>query len=95
MSRHHTQFLRSIYHDPPPHNLHWRDVESFLRHVGAEIEPLSGARFRVTKDHQEYVLHRPHHNNTLDAHSVVHLRQFLGRVGVTPAAFEAKESGTE
>lgn len=92
MSRHHTQLLRSIYHDPPSHNLHWRDVESFLRHVGAELEPLSGARYRVTLNHMEAIVHKPHHSNVLDASSIVHIRQFLGRAGVTPAAFEAKGS---
>lgn len=90
MSRHHSQLLRTVFHDPPSGNVHWRDIEGLLRHVGAEMEPLSGARFRVLLNKMEYVIHRPHHSNTLDAHALVHLRQFLARAGVTPSAYDTK-----
>lgn len=42
--------------------IRWRDVESLLHQVGAEVQPLSGVRFRVTKDHVESILSRPHHH---------------------------------
>jgi hypothetical protein len=87
MSRHHATLIRTIFHDPPPHNLHWRDIESLLRHVGASVESISGARVRVKLNRMEEVLHRPH-GNELDRQSVLHLRAFLGRAGVTPAAYE-------
>ena len=90
MSRHHVNLIRSIFHDPPSANLHWRDVESLLRHVGASMEPLSGARIRVTLNRMEEVLHRPHHGNTLEPKSLLHLRAFLARSGVTPSAYEAE-----
>lgn len=69
MSRHHVQLLRTIFNDPPSANLHWREIESFLRHVGAAMEPLSGARWRVT----------------LGRESLLQLRAFLARSGVGPA----------
>jgi hypothetical protein len=87
MSRHHTNLIRALFHDPPPHNVHWRDVESFLAHVGASIEPASGARLRVTLNGMEDVLRRPH-GNEMDRQSVLHVRAFLGRAGVTPSAYE-------
>ena len=95
MSRHHVNLIRSIFHDPPSANLHWRDVESLLRHVGATLEPLSGARIRVTLNRMEEVLHRPHHSNVLEPKSLLHLRAFLARAGVTPSQYEAagKEPG--
>jgi hypothetical protein len=93
MSRHHANLIRSIFHDPPSGNVHWRDVESLLRHVGAALEPLSGARIRIKLDRMEGVLHRPHHSNVLDASSLLHLRGLLARGGVTPSQYEAK--GTE
>jgi hypothetical protein len=37
VSRHHVQLLRTIFNDPPNANLHWREIESFLRRVGALI----------------------------------------------------------
>jgi hypothetical protein len=87
MSRHHTQLIRAIFHDPPPHNLHWRDLESLLKHVGASVEPIAGARVRVTLNRTEDVLHRPH-GSEVDRQSVLHVRAFLGRAGVTPASYE-------
>ena len=88
MSRHHANLIRTIFHDPPSGNVHWRDVESLLKHVGASLEPISGARVRVTLNHREAVLHRPHHSNTLDATSLGHVREFLARAGVTPSQYE-------
>jgi hypothetical protein len=91
MSRHHATLLRTIFTDPPGHNIHWREVESLLRHVGATLEPLSGARVRVTIGRMEDIVHRPHHASTLGATAVLHLRAFLARSGVTPSQYEAKE----
>ncbi|HMR70432.1 MAG TPA: type II toxin-antitoxin system HicA family toxin [Rubrivivax sp.] len=91
MSSHHAKLLRMIFHDPPSHNIHFREVESLLRHIGAEVESLSGARIKVTKDRVEAILHRPHHhNNELDKQGLIHLREFLARAGVTPSSYEAK-----
>jgi hypothetical protein len=87
MSRHHTNLIRAIFRDPPPHNLHWRDIEMLLRHVGASVEPITGARVRVVLNRMEEVLHRPH-GDEMDRQSVLHVRAFLGRAGVTPARFE-------
>ena len=91
MSRHHVQMLRAIFHDPPSGNIHWREIESLLRHVGVEIEPLSGARIRVTHGRMIDVLHRPHHGNTADAHSIQHVRTFLARCNITPSAYENRD----
>jgi hypothetical protein len=91
MSRRHANLLRTIFHDPPSGNLHWREVESLLKHVGAELEPVSGARVRVKLNRMEDVLHRPHHSNVLDISAIKHLREFLARAGVTPSAYEASD----
>lgn len=88
MSRRHVNLLRTIFHDPPSGNIHWREVESLLGHVGATLESLSGARIRVRIGRTEGVLHRPHHSNVLDSSSILHLRQILARGGVTPSLYE-------
>ena len=90
MSRRAANLLRSIFHDPPSENVHWRDVESLLEHVGASVEPISGARVRVKLNRMEGVLHRPHHSNVLDASALMHLREFLARAGVTPSLYEGQ-----
>lgn len=92
MSRHVANLLRTIYHDPPSANIHWRDVESLLKHVGATLEPLSGARFRIKLNRMEDILHRPHHSNVLDVRGLTHLRGFLARAGVTPSSYEGSSS---
>jgi len=96
MSHKHANLLREIFHDPINTNIHWREIESLLKHLGADTESLSGARIRVKLGHAEGILHRPHHGgNTLDRSSVQHLRELLARGGATPAQYEAahKEEG--
>ena len=90
MSRRAANLLRSIFQDPPSGNVHWRDVESLLKHVGASVEPISGARVRVKLNRMEGVLRRPHHSNVLDASALMHVREFLARAGVTPSLYEGK-----
>lgn len=91
MSHRTTNLLRTIFHDPPSGNVHWREVESLLKHVGASLEPISGARVRVKLNRMEAVLHRPHHSNVLDVSALMHVREILARGGVTPALYEGKE----
>ncbi len=90
MSRHHANLIRSLFHDSPSANVHWSEVESLLKHVGAAWEPISGARVRVKLNRMQDVLHRPHHRNALDASALLHLRGFLARAGVTPSLYEIK-----
>ena len=47
VSHKHDNLLRAIFHDPISANIHWREIESLLNHLGAQIEPLPGARLRV------------------------------------------------
>jgi hypothetical protein len=42
---------------------------------------------RVTLNRMEDVLHRSH-GDEVDRQSMLHVRAFLGRAGVTPAAYE-------
>lgn len=90
MSHKHEQLVRAIFGEPPSNNIHWRDVESLLNHVGAETENIPGSRLRVKINRMEGILHRPHHSNTLDRQGIKHLREFLARAGVTPAALEGR-----
>ena len=89
MSHKHESLLRTIFHDPISGNIHWREVESLLHHVGADIESLSGVRIRVKLNGAEGILHRPHHGNTLDRSAVRHLREYLAHAKMTPSQYEA------
>ena len=88
MSHKHANLIRAIFHDPISANIHWREVESLLHHVGAAVEPLSGARIRVKLNGAEGILHRPHHGNTLDRSAVRHLREYLAHARMTPSQYE-------
>ena len=91
MSHKQGQLLRAIFHDPISGNIHWREVESLLHHLGAAIEPLSGARLRVKLNGVEGILHRPHHGNTLDKSAVRHLREYLAHARATPSQYETNQ----
>lgn len=91
MSHKHENLIRTIFHDPISGNIQWREVESLLKHLGVEMDQLSGARIRAKLGRAETILHRPHHSNTLDRHAVQHLREFLARGGATPSQYESRE----
>ena len=61
MSHKHAHLMRSIFQDPPSANIHWREIESLLHHLGAEVEPSHGARFKITLNKVEAFLHQDRH----------------------------------
>ncbi len=89
VSHKHENLLRAIFHDPISGNIHWREIESLLHHLGAAIEPLSGARMRVKLHGHEGILHRPHHGNTLGRQDIQHLREYLSHARATPSQYDA------
>jgi len=93
MSHKHENLIRAIFHDPVSGNIQWREIESLLHHLGADIEPLSGARIRVNLNGAEGILHRPHGGNTLGRQDIAHLREYLAHARVTPSLYEAGSKG--
>lgn len=91
MSHKHTALIRAIFQDPVSANIHWREVESLLHHLGAEVEPAHGARFRVVLNRVEGFLHHPHNSNVCSKQDIKHLREYLGHAGVTPSLYEAQK----
>lgn len=92
MSHKHLNLLRAIFQEPISSNIHWREVESLLHHVGASVEPTRGARFRLVLNRAEGFLHHPHHSNVCDRQTIKLLREFLARAGVSPSIYDAGES---
>ena len=91
MSHKHAHLMRSIFQDPPSANIHWREVESLLVHLGASIESAHGARFRIVLNRFEFFLHHPHNNATCPRQEIKQLREFLARAGVTLSAYEGSQ----
>lgn len=88
MSHKQRAVLESIFREPSPGNLQWREVESLLEHLGASVEASHGARFRVVLNGREFFLHHPHHSNEFSRQAVKDLREFLAAAGVTPSLYE-------
>jgi hypothetical protein len=91
MSHKHAVLLRSIFHDPISANIHWREVESLLTHLGATIESGHGARFHIKLNRAEVYLHHPHHSNVCDRQLIKQLREFLAHAGVSVSVYEAND----
>jgi hypothetical protein len=86
MSHKHEKLLHGLFQEHAG-NIHWREVESLLGHLGATLENLSGTRVRVLLNGVEGTLHRPHHGQTLGRADVLHLREYLARARVTPSLY--------
>lgn len=84
MSHKHARVLEAIFHDPVSGNIHMREVESLLHHLGATIESGHGARARVVLNGVEGTLHRPHHSGVCEKHDIRHLREYLASCGIGP-----------
>ena len=89
MSHKHLHLLQTIYHDPISANIHWREIESLLHHLGADVEPSHGARFKITLNKVEAFLHHPHNSNTCSKTDIKQLREVLTHAGITLAAYES------
>ena len=83
MSHKHHSLLRSIFEEPVSGNVHWREIEAMLTHLGAKVEPHHGASFRVTLNGVEGFLHRPHNSTTCTKQELRHVRDYLVSAGVT------------
>lgn len=89
MSQKQASLLRTIFQDKNAANIHWREVESLLNHLGANVEPAHGARFKVTLNGVTDFLHHPHHGSECTREHIKHLREFLGHAGVSLSSYEA------
>jgi hypothetical protein len=89
MSHKHAHLMRSIFQDPLPANIHWREIESLLHHLGAEVEPSHGARFKITLNKVEAFLHHPHNSSTCSKMDIKAIREMLSHAGVTLSSYEA------
>ncbi len=82
MSHKHESLLYAIFKGPVSGNVHWREIESLLIHLGAQLAPHHGANFRVELNGVEGFLHRPHNNNTCTKQELRHVCDYLASAGV-------------
>ncbi len=84
MKAKHAKTLSLIFYHPASGNVRWRDVESLLTALGAEIIEARGSRVRVFLFDEMKVFHRPHPSPDMDKGAAANLRKWLETNGVTP-----------
>lgn len=80
----HSKVLQSIFETPVNSNISWKDIESMLLGLGAEISEGRGSRVRIALGDTRAVFHRPHPEKEADKGAVVSMRRFLEAAGVRP-----------
>jgi hypothetical protein len=84
MSKKHEKVLAAIFSDHPSSNIHWKEIESLLEHLGASFREGRGAAQVVILNGVEFGLHRSPHNTTMSKSSLFQLRKFLESVNIKP-----------
>jgi hypothetical protein len=74
--------LESIFAIPTKSNIVWKDIESLLFALGAELSEGNGSRVRVVLNGIRAVFHRPHPRKESDRGAIVSMRKFLITAGV-------------
>jgi hypothetical protein len=82
MSKKHDKILQSLFSTQMSGNIHWKEIEALLIHLGAELVEGRGATVVVKLNDHEFTLHRPHHGATMSKNELHHVRNFLGAAGI-------------
>ena len=77
MKRRHQRILELIFSRPTSANIQWRDIESLLVELGAEISEREGSRIAVVLFAEVRVFHRPHPSPNTDKGAVSSIRKWF------------------
>lgn len=84
MKRKHHKTLELIYTHPVSANIKWRDIETLLISLGAELIEREGSRIEIFLFNEVRVYHRPHPRPDTDKGAVAAIRNWLKQNEVTP-----------
>ena len=76
--------LESIFTNPIPSNINWKDIESLFIALGASVSQGQGSRVRVKLNDVRAVFHEPHPQKETDKGAVKSVRDFLIEAGIEP-----------
>ena len=82
MSKKHKKVLSAIFSDHPSSNIHWKEIESLLKHLGAELREGTGSSVVVCINGEEFTLHRGQHNATMSKPALHELKKFLESLNI-------------
>ena len=74
--------LERIFRRPVPADIKWRDIETMLISLGAEVEERAGSRVIVKFKDARQVFHRPHPDPNTKKGAVIAVRKFLEGAGI-------------
>ena len=84
MNAKHRRTLQDIFARPERADIAWRDIESLLLALGAELSEGNGSRVRIALHGVRAVFHRPHPQKETDKGAVKSMRRFLQEAGIEP-----------
>jgi hypothetical protein len=84
MNRRHRKTLVAIYENPIRSDIMWREIESLLTALGADLSEGKGSRIRIALNGVRAVFHRPHPRPETDRGAVKAMRRFLSQAGIKP-----------
>ncbi|WP_299492935.1 type II toxin-antitoxin system HicA family toxin [Acaryochloris sp. IP29b_bin.137] len=82
MNSKHKKTLAKVLEESPSANIQWKDVESLLVALGANISERSGSRIAVSLNDRVSVVHRPHPKPNAGKGLVRSVKQFLINAGI-------------
>jgi intein-encoded DNA endonuclease-like protein len=74
--------LKLIFTNPVPADILWKDIESLLKALAAEVTQGQGSRVRVKLNGIRAVFHEPHPEKETDKGAVKSVREFLLKAGI-------------
>lgn len=78
----HQRTLEAIFEKKA--NIAWSDIESMLKHFGAELTEGRGSRVRIALNGVRAVFHRPHPSKESDRGAVASMKRFLVEAEIRP-----------
>lgn len=85
MKSKHQLTLKQLFQNPVQSGILWKDIESMLSALNAEISEGRGSRVRIALNGIRAVFHRPHPRKETDKGAVVSMRKFLIGAGIKDA----------
>jgi len=82
MNHHHRKILHALFAHPVSGNIAFRDVESVLRELGAEITQAKSGKIHVVLNNKS--ANFSHTNHSVSREEVVRLRKFIQSCGIDP-----------
>lgn len=76
--------LEDIFKKPTMSSIKWKNIESLLISIGAEIREGDGSRIRIKLNNVRAVFHRPHSKKETDRGTVMSMKRFSENAGVKP-----------